>query len=102
MSTLALVDCSRVDATALVDAIVTHVPGDEPAAQPRVIYRGRVMITEDDERFAVETDPSSGRSFVTRTRSAGPGLAELTVWQDGTEIDRQTAPWGTPDDHHGG
>lgn len=91
--TLTLVDCDRAAATALVDAIVTHVPGDEPAGEPRVIYSGRVMITEDNERFAVENDTETGRAFVTRTRSAGAGLAELTLWQDGSELHRTTAPW---------
>ena len=87
-----LVDCDHQAAIALLDRIAEHVPGDEPAGQPTVIHGGAVMVTETDERFAVEIDAETGRSFVTRVRVVGPGTSELTVWQDGAELTRRTEP----------
>lgn len=88
--TMTLVGIGRDDALALVERIVAHVPVDEPAGEPAIIACD-VVLTADDERFAIEHD-EHGAAFVTRTRAVGGGNAELTVFRDGAEISRDVRP----------
>lgn len=84
-----LINCSQAEALGCVEAIAGHVPRDEPAGSPNLIHGGRVVITDDDHRFALEVDAETGDAFVTRTRVVGPGQVELVAWQDGREIVRR-------------
>lgn len=84
-----LIDCSQAEALDCVQAIAAHVPQDEPAGTPNLIHGGRVVITDDDHRFALEVDAETGDAFVTRTRVVGHGQVELTAWRDGREIVRR-------------
>ena len=86
-----LVGIDRAGAIEVVERITRHVPASEPAGEPRVIYPD-VVITEYDERFAIEID-HHGSEFVTRVRAVGGGNTELTAFQGGRELGRRVAPF---------